>query len=133
MNKITRSKEDYLRVLLELSEHGEGIHSMDVADTLKVTRASVSRTMKELKAAGYVIKEKYGTVTLTERGLDVAVSMKKRRDLLKTYITDVLGVESSVAEKDACQMEHLISEKTEEKIRQYLMKINQYLIENKIS
>ena len=49
---ITRSKEDYLRVIFELSKSKESIRSSDVAEKLGITRASVSRMMTELKKSG---------------------------------------------------------------------------------
>lgn len=120
MKKITQSKEDYLRVLLKLSKEDERIHSMDIANALGLSRASVSRMMNLLKDSGYVMKEKYSTISLTEKGLLVAERLRKRRNLLKDFLTDVLGVEALIAEEDACRMEHIISEETEIKLNLHL-------------
>ncbi|WP_027398337.1 metal-dependent transcriptional regulator [Anaerovorax odorimutans] len=120
MKKITQSKEDYLRVLLELSEHSDSIHSMDLACALGLSKASISRMMNVLKDAGYVMKEKYGTITLTESGRNIAVSTMKKRNLLKHYLINVLGVTPEIAELDSCRMEHVISKETEEKLAKHL-------------
>ena len=120
MKKITQSKEDYLRVLLKLSKEDERIHSMDIANALGLSRASVSRMMNLLKDSGYVMKEKYSTISLTEKGLLVAERLRKRRNLLKDFLTDVLGVAALIAEEDACRMEHIISEETEIKLNLHL-------------
>jgi len=117
---MTQSKEDYLRILLELSEMQEATHSVDIACALGFSRASVSRMVKLLAEAGYVIKGKSGEVTLTDSGRDIAVSMKLKRSLLKTFLTDILGVEPPVAEKDACKMEHSISDETESKLSRHI-------------
>lgn len=123
--KMTPSKEDYLKVMLRLSDE-MGIHSNDIANALGISRASVSRMMSVLKDEGYITKEKYGTVTLTESGRNAAVNVKRRYDLLKAFLGNVLGVEAATAAGDACRIEHLISSETAEKLNQQIeMLLNQ--------
>ena len=124
MKEITSSKEDYLRVLLELSKNEQNIHLKDVAEALGITRASVSRMMGILMESGYIIKEKYGAVSLTNNGRNVAIRITKRRKLIKKFLTDILGVETVTAESDACRMEHAISKETAEKLSQQLKRLS---------
>ena len=126
MGEMTRSKEDYLRALLRLSECGVSIHSADIAITLGVSRASVSRMMDILKDSGYISKEKYGTITLTEKGGKVASCIRKRHDLLRIFLTDVLGVEAVTANGDACRMEHAISIETTNKLDQRIERLTEF-------
>ncbi len=121
---MTASKEDYLKAMLELSKNNTGIHSADIADALGVSRASVSRMMNELKNNGYVEKEKYTTVILTKKGIEAAICIQKKHELLKSFLIKVLGVDTDVAIKDACKMEHIISDKTVDKINQKINSIN---------
>ncbi len=123
MKKMTPSKEDYLKIMLELSDN-VGIHSTDIAKALGISRASVSHMMTILKDDGYITKERYSTITLTENGRKVASCIRKRHDLLKTFLTDVLGVEATTAEYDACRMEHTISLETANKLKQQLKKLS---------
>lgn len=122
---ITPSKEDYLKVMFELSDD-EGIHSSDIANKLGISRASVSCMMNVLKYEGYVTKEKYGTITLTENGRNAAANVKRRYDLLKELFNNILGVETATAAGDACRIEHLISSETTDKISSYLVKKSEY-------
>jgi len=117
--KITPSKENYLKVLLQLSDSGE-IRSSDVAEALGITRASVSCMMKRLKEEGYITKENYGTVTLTEQGLKEALLVKRRYTVLKSFFVNVLGVDAATAAKDACFVEHIISPESIRKIDEHL-------------
>lgn len=110
--RITPSKEDYLRALYERSAQDMVIRSIDIAGDLRVSRASVSRMLNILKDEGYINKEKYGSVTLTEKGCEVAKSVKERYDLLKDFFQNIIGVESSTAAKDACRIEYVISQET---------------------
>lgn len=117
---MTKSRENYLRVILELSKKKEPVYSIDLACAFGYSRASVSRMLKSLAEAGYVEKRGDGEIVLTEAGYTTASSVQKRRELIKRFCMDVLGVEPLVAEKDACHLEHLISQETENKISQYM-------------
>ena len=120
LNKnITPSKENYLKVLLELSG-GEEVRSSDVAEVLGVTKASVSCMMKRLRDEGYIAKEKYGAVALTEKGLQEAANVKKRYNSLKSFFIRVLGVDTLTASDDACRIEHIISPESINKIDELL-------------
>ncbi len=120
LNKnMTPSKENYLKVLLELSG-GEEVRSSDVAEELGITKASVSCMMKRLRDEGYITKEKYGAVTLTEKGLNEAANVKKRYNLLKSFLVRILGVDTATAAEDACRIEHIISPESLDKIDEQL-------------
>lgn len=120
LNKnMTPSKENYLKVLLELSG-GEEVRSSDVAQALGITKASVSCMMKRLRDEGYITKEKYGAVTLTEKGLNEAANVKRRYNLLKSFLVRVLGVDTATATEDACRIEHIISPESLDKIDEQL-------------
>ncbi len=116
---ITPSKENYLKILLELSG-GRKVRSSDVAEALGFTRASVSCMMKRLQDDGYIAKEKYGTVTLTEKGFEEAADVKRRYSLLKSFFIRILGVDAVTASEDACRVEHIISSECISKIDEYL-------------
>jgi len=117
MHKLSPSKQDYLETILDLSKQGEAVRSIDVANTLGFSRASVSRAISQLKADGYILQEPYGLITLTEAGRAEAVAVRGRHDLIKNFLIR-LGVGPETAEEDACRIEHIISAETLEKIRQ---------------
>ena len=56
--------------------------------------------------------KKYGPVYLTDDGIAAAEVIRKRHMAIKSFLTDVLGVDEETAEKDACQIEHVVSAKT---------------------
>ncbi len=82
--------------------------------------------MNVLRDEGYVTKEKYGAVTLTESGRNVAVHIKRRYELLKRLFHNVLGVEADIAAEDACRIEHLISSETADHIDRQLDELSGY-------
>ena len=119
-DQITPSKEDYLRVLLSLASTMQHVRSVDVARAMDFSLPTVSRTMKELNAAGYIVKLGDGTIRLTEKGLRIAQKLKDRNDLVKRFLINVLHVDKSTAAVDACRIEHAISNETVDKLEQYI-------------
>jgi len=117
---IQKSGEDYLETIFNLLGNSDHVHSVDIATALGVTKPSVSRALSILLEKGYIEKEKYGAVTLTEKGKLHAEAVQKKHDALCMLLTDVLGVSSEAANIDACRIEHFIGDETTEKLLKFL-------------
>jgi len=121
---LTESGENYLEAILKLEQHpGDAVRSVDVAATMSVSRASVSKAMHQLRETGLVDFDPYGLVGLTDTGRKIAGEILERHEMLRRFLTQVLGVEASVADAEACRMEHAISQSTKQKWMAYLRKI----------
>lgn len=120
MVKISSSLEDYLEAIYILAQHDGQVRLTDIAIFLKVSRPSVSRAIGTLKAAGLVIHEAYGQISLSPKGKTQAAKVLKRHLLIKRFLTDTLDVSETTAEEDACRMEHVMSAETIEKLYKYL-------------
>ena len=116
MSKLTPSKQDYLEAILDLSVQGAPVRSIDVANALGFSRASVSRAIGLLRAYGFLLQQPYGGITLTDLGRREAIKVRRRHDLLKYYLIHILLVPEEIAEEDACRMEHVVSSTTLEQI-----------------
>lgn len=124
MNEVSRSHEDYLETIVELGgTTAQSVRSVDIANHLGVSKASVNKAISLLKEKGYVVQPYYGDVTLTKEGFDYAKSVRKRHDLLYAFLTQELGISAKVAEDEACQMEHAISDSSYKKWIAYFKKI----------
>ena len=121
MNLPSASSQDYLEAILALSPQAHvGVRSVDIAEALGVSRASVSRAMGVLREAGYIRHERYGRITLTESGRAVAQAVMGRHQVLKRFLIIVLGIDEATAEADACRMEHVVSAATMESLIAHL-------------
>lgn len=109
--KILRAFEDYLEAMLMMKEKHGYIRSIDVAETLGVTKPSVTYTTKRLRENGYITMDKDGLITLTDLGMEIASRTWKRHKLLTKFFMR-LGVDEKTAREDACKVEHDLSEKT---------------------
>ena len=120
---MTQSLEDYLEVIGNLEEENHNPRVKDIAERLGLSKPSVHTALHELENRGMINHEHYGAIILTEKGKTVYEEIKFKHDSLKRYLTDVLGVSEETADKDACAMEHIISEETFEKIIKSLEKL----------
>ena len=117
--QIRESAEDYLEAILVLSRKGGGVRSVDIATMLGVSKPSVSHAMKLLREDGYIAMDRYGTVTLMEKGAEIAGRIYERHTVL-TKMLEGLGVSADTARCDACKMEHDVSDESFEKIKEHL-------------
>mgnify|MGYP005840373809 CR=1 FL=1 len=117
---ISSSMQDYLEIILDLSEKEGLARVTDIADTLNIAKASVSQAVSSLRELGLVVQEKYGPVELTCIGKKLAVKVRHRHRTLRKFLVQVLGVDPKIAEKDACLMEHVVSSQTMEKLVEFL-------------
>ncbi len=109
---IQSSGEDYLETILELESGSGFVRSVEIARKLGVSRPSVNKAMNILKDAGMIYHEAYGDISLTEKGRERANQTVKRHRVIKTFLMDILKIDETTAEEDACKMEHVISDIT---------------------
>jgi Mn-dependent DtxR family transcriptional regulator len=117
------ANEDYLEAILriKLDQHGDGeVRSVDVAEKLGVSKASVNKALSALKDRGLVRQAPYGKVELTEQGEDRASDVWRCHRMLREFLETDLGVDAETADHEACLMEHALSQDTMDKWMTYL-------------
>ena len=115
---IHKSAEDYLEAMLMLKQERGYIRSVDVAERLGVTKPSVSYATKRLRESGYIALDSAGMIVLLPSGLEIARRMYERHTLL-TELLIGLGVSPETARKDACEIEHDLSDESFNAIRKH--------------
>ena len=108
---LHESAEMYLETIYQLSMEQHCVRSIDVAESLNYSRASVSRAVGLLKKDGYLEMDEDGFLTLTELGKSTAEKIYERHMVL-TAALKALGVDEESATEDACKIEHVISDKS---------------------
>ncbi len=119
---MQESGENYLETILILSERNGTVRSIDIANELGYAKPSVSRAVKLLIERGLIVMEPSGELILTAVGFDMASAIYDRHKLISRFFVELLGVEKDVADRDACRIEHVISEESFEKIKLYVKK-----------
>ncbi len=125
MEKMSMSHEDYLEAMVMLGgTTQQSVRSVDVANKLGVSKASVNKAVSVLKERGLVEQPYYGDITLTESGYEYGKSVLERHELLYAFLTKALGIPEERAYDEACQMEHAISDESMERWVSYVKNLN---------
>ena len=122
--RIHKSAEDYLEMILRLTEEKGYARSVDIAMGLGVSKPSVSVAMKQLREGGYILMDKDNYITLTDTGMEIAQRIYERHKVLTRMLT-MIGVDEKTAEDDACKVEHDISVKTFTALKDQLEKMEE--------
>jgi DtxR family Mn-dependent transcriptional regulator len=121
--RVSSSKEDYLEAIYIILKSKTCVGVKDISEFLGVKMSSVTGALNSLAGDGLVNHQKYGKVTLTEKGDVLAREVAGRHEVILTFLVDVLGVDVRTASKDACRMEHVISDSTFECLRKYVSEV----------
>lgn len=115
-SKLSRSLEDYLEAIYNLSEIGVSARVKDIARNMQVTMPSVTGAVRSLASRGLVEHKPYESVALTAEGTLKARGIADRHAGVKQFLVDVLGIDPADAESEACGLEHAIREDTLERL-----------------
>lgn len=116
---IKESAENYLESIYMLKEQNGFVRSIDIANDLGVSKPSVSVAMKNFREEGYITVDTDGYIYLTEKGLDIAKRVYERHEIIASAL-EALGVSRQTALDDSCKIEHVISEESFLKIKEFL-------------
>ena len=114
--KLLESGEMYLETILILKNKYGYVRSIDIAHEMNYSKPSVSRAMSLLKEDGYIENDPHGMILLTKKGQAIAEKIYDRHKTLTKYLIS-LGVSEDTAQKDACRIEHVISDESFDKIK----------------
>ena len=116
---IYESSEDYLESILILKNKNGKVRSIDIVSDLHFSKPSVSVAMKKLRENGYINVDEKGYITLTDKGYEIAAKTYDRHVTLTKFFVS-LGVSEEIALKDACRVEHDLSDETFEALKKQI-------------
>ena len=117
---LSRSVEDYLKVIYSLCEPGEAASTSAIAEALDVQPASVTGMVKRLAEAGFLEHVPYRGVLLTDAGTREALRILRRHRILETYLMERLGYPWEEVHTEAENLEHAASDGLIERMAQAL-------------
>ncbi len=118
---IHESAEDYLEAIYMQSLQRGVVRSIDVANALGYSKPSVSVAMKQLEENGYIHRDKDRFLYLTDKGREIALRIYERHETLAACLMQ-LGVSEENAYRDACKVEHDLSDESFDRIREHARK-----------
>jgi len=117
--ELTENLEDYLYDVFEILKTAPIVRIKDIAKRRNVKLSSVVVAAKSLADKGFINYQKYGYITLTEKGLETAKNIEVKKNILYKFLTEILKVSPESAQKDVHKMEHDLSEETIKKIIEF--------------
>jgi DtxR family transcriptional regulator, Mn-dependent transcriptional regulator len=107
---LTRSVEDYLKAIYQLSPEGQPASTSDIAHLLELSPPSVTGMVKRLSEHGLLEHVPYRGVQLTDEGRRAALRMVRRHRLIEAYLVEFLGYSWDVVHEEAERLEHAVSD-----------------------
>lgn len=115
---LSAAMEDYIKTIFTLEKRNKVARVSEIGRMLNVKKASVVAAVSLLQKNEFIKHERYGFITLTERGTSTAQIIEQKNKALYDFLTGVLKIDDEKARLEACGMEHFISPETAEKISQ---------------
>ncbi len=120
--KVLESGENYLETILMLNKQNNNeTRAIDVTNALGFSKPTVSVMLKHLRENGYVSVNEKGHLSLTEKGLEIAHKVYEKHVVIADALLKI-GVSRETAYKDACKIEHDISDETFTQLKLFLNK-----------
>ena len=121
---IQESGEMYLENILILKNKNGCVRSIDIAHYTSYSKPSVSRAMSILKRDQLIEIDENGYISLTDEGAKIAHRIYERHVFLSQLLQDI-GVNPEIASKDACKIEHDISQETFDCLKEFVRRWKQ--------
>ena len=114
---LSPEMEDYLKTIYEHQRETEGpVSTSAIAESMDVTPPTATSMMEKLEDRGFVEREKYKGVRLSDEGQTIAIEVIRHHRLLETYLTEKLGFDWAEVHDEADRLEHHISEEFERRV-----------------
>ncbi len=117
---VSEAIENYLETIYILSKEKSEIHAVDICSYLSYSRPTVSIVLRQMKEQGLVTVNEDNHIYLTSEGERIARHMYERHELL-TRLFMSYGVSKETALRDACKIEHDLSDETFEALKRHIM------------
>ena len=114
--KLHASGEDYLEAILVLYKEKGMVRSVDVARHMGVSKPTVPHAVAPCNAGGDLTMDEHFCPHLTDLRREIAEQTYEKHRFFTDLLTEA-GVDPASAERDACRMEHVISQESFEHLR----------------
>lgn len=120
---LSLAQKKYLYAIYKLSRSGLPATTTDVSAMVGVSKASTVKMNRRLSEEGYISKERYGRITLTDKGEAAAAELFCGSGTLCRFLRERLGVDGKTAEKESAVMVSHLSEGTLEKLLSFIQEV----------
>ena len=118
---LTYAQKKYLFAIYRLGMNGTVISPSDVSRLVGVSKASTVKMTHRLSDEGYILKEPYGKISLTDSGIKAASSLFTSSVILCDFLHKQVGIDQQEADEDAVKIVAQVSEKSVEKLVKFAL------------
>lgn len=122
MSDLTYSQKKYLFGIYKLAQNANVVKSADVAKIVGVSKASTAAMVARLSESGYIKKEYYGQIELTDSGVKAANAIYTNCIIIKKFLENDVGVDAENADADAAGIVSHVSETTANRFAEYILR-----------
>ncbi len=119
--KLSPVLENYLEIIFHEENIEGAARTGTIAEKANVAMSTVTSSLKTLNKLGYINYSPYSLIRLTRKGKILAAKIAHRHMVLKDFFIDVLQIKEDKANSTACEIEHLLDEKTFLRFRQFML------------
>ena len=119
--QLTYAQKKYLFASYKLGRDGSEVKSSEVAKLVGVSKASTAIMTERLVESGFIEKEPYGKIKLTESGIKAASPIFTNCVIIRDFLENALGLDEQTADEDAVQLSVHASEKTVSRLSEYIL------------
>lgn len=124
---LPSQREDYLEAIQIFSEKNARFPRFEeLAESLSKPETVVRTDMAELVSSGDVIVAPAGVISLTEKGIQTGTCVMKKHETLQCFLSEILGMDSSLASHEACTLEHTVSDETIDRLGKLIVTHDQH-------
>lgn len=118
--KLSKANEDYLEAILILKNKNGYVRNVDIAEHMGYSKPSITHAITVLRKGGYVTTDTDKNIFLTTKGEKVAEKIYAKHEFFRKHLITI-GVDEERATKDACRLEHAISDESFKKLKQSIL------------
>ena len=123
--KLSASLEDYLEAIFLICRDNGIARSKEIAETLGVSRASVTGALRMLAQKKLIDYKPYSLIRLTPKGRQIAQKVLRRHNIIKSFFVNVLGVDGELAQTAACEAEHALGPQIVDRLLEFIEFVNE--------
>ena len=119
--KLSYAQKKYLFAIYKLGQNGGVVKYSEVAKIVGVSKASTAIMTEKLVESGFIEKEHYGRIALTESGIKAASPIFTNCVIIRDFLENTLGLDEKTADEDAVQISVHASEKAVNRLSEYIL------------
>jgi DtxR family Mn-dependent transcriptional regulator len=116
----TPTTEEYLEIIYMMAAEGKVVKGARLAETIRVSRPTVTATLRRMRRDGLIRQNDKKEVELTKKGYTIADTLQRRHRIIERWLTDVLDFDWARSDAESHRLEHVFSDEVIDRLNRVL-------------